>query len=270
MVPHGPGPLQIGAADVVGATVTGGDQLVIWHMPLKGKGKSEKPERQLVRTPPIRLCSVDQAAAAAELLRRACCWWGRPSPPRLLVVVNPASGPGRGPKLYEEEVAPVLAAAGLVVMAYTTQAQAHATEIVQQRAAGSVDAVAAIGGDGTTHEVLQGLLRRPDWEAMRHTPFAQVPCGSGNALAACSGEADGVGGRAEGGAAGEPWGCRGGCCSGPQLYEEAQPCPHLPPPPLPLPPPLLPPPLRLLLHVAAAPLALLALPCPAHLPACLT
>jgi len=33
----------------------------------------------------------------------------------------------------------------------------------------------------------QGLLGRPDWDTMRHTPLAQVPCGSGNALAASVG-----------------------------------------------------------------------------------
>lgn len=34
---------------------------------------------------------------------------------------------------------------------------------------------------------MQGILCRPDWEAMRHTPIAQIPCGSGNALAASVG-----------------------------------------------------------------------------------
>lgn len=33
----------------------------------------------------------------------------------------------------------------------------------------------------------QGILARPDWAAMAATPFAQVPCGSGNALAASVG-----------------------------------------------------------------------------------
>lgn len=33
----------------------------------------------------------------------------------------------------------------------------------------------------------QGLLSRPDWDATRRTPFAQIPCGSGNALAASVG-----------------------------------------------------------------------------------
>jgi hypothetical protein len=34
---------------------------------------------------------------------------------------------------------------------------------------------------------MQGLLGRPDWELMRSLPLAQVPCGSGNALAASAG-----------------------------------------------------------------------------------
>jgi sphingosine kinase len=58
---------------------------------------------------------------------------------------------------------------------------------VQRLAPGSVDGLVAIGGDGTMHEALQGLLARPDWEAVRRLPLAQVPCGSGNALAASTG-----------------------------------------------------------------------------------
>lgn len=37
------------------------------------------------------------------------------------------------------------------------------------------------------HEMLQGLLSRPDWEAARKLPIAQFPAGSGNGLAASSG-----------------------------------------------------------------------------------
>lgn len=116
-------------------------------------------------------------------------------------------------------------------------------ELVRQVEPGSVDAVVAIGGDGTMYEALQasawlpceievapplthgrsgrrrpavvergawgscverkqralrlpyaaawwrvqGMLMRPDWDAMRHAPLAQIPCGSGNALAASVG-----------------------------------------------------------------------------------
>lgn len=51
------------------------------------------------------------------------------------------------------------------------------------------------------HEMLQGLLDRPDWEAMRGVPLVQIPCGSGNALAASTGERGGAGGLCRGQAA---------------------------------------------------------------------
>lgn len=87
--------LQIPASDIVGATASGAE-LVIWHAPLATKPGVEKPARRIRRTPPVRL---DDGAPAAEQaaahLRRTCCWRGRAAPPRLLVIVNPASGPGK-------------------------------------------------------------------------------------------------------------------------------------------------------------------------------
>ncbi|EFN55392.1 hypothetical protein CHLNCDRAFT_134482 [Chlorella variabilis] len=192
-------PPQIPAADIIGATASG-CELVIWHAPLQGKAAAaaEKPARRLRRTPPLVLESSEQAAAAVALVRAACCAWGSVyRPPRLLVIVNPASGPGRAPSIYEKEVRPALEAAGCQLAMHLTKATGHATELVRQVEPGSVDAVVAIGGDGTMYEALQasawlpceieGMLMRPDWDAMRHAPLAQIPCGSGNALAASVG-----------------------------------------------------------------------------------
>ena len=103
--------IQIPASDIVGAT-TQGAELVIWHAPLQRRhwrggaaatAAVEKPQRSLRRTPPLQLQSAEAAAAAATHLRRCCCWGGGNGsgggaslrPPRLLVIVNPASGPGR-------------------------------------------------------------------------------------------------------------------------------------------------------------------------------
>lgn len=49
----------------------------------------------------------------------------------------------------------------------------------------------AAGGDGTMYEVVQGMLNRPDWDHLRRMPLVQVPCGSGNALAASTGDCAG-------------------------------------------------------------------------------
>ena len=52
-----------------------------WDAPAKG--------RRLL------LESAARAKEAVQLLRSSCCCWGGQMPPRLLVIVNPASGPGK-------------------------------------------------------------------------------------------------------------------------------------------------------------------------------
>ncbi|KAL4439225.1 hypothetical protein ABPG77_004127 [Micractinium sp. CCAP 211/92] len=245
-------PTQIPEGDIVGATASGAS-LTIWHAPLAGAG-GERPSRHTHRTASLQLDSQEAAEQAAHMLRSTCCWRGADRPPRLLVIVNPASGPGKAPSIYDKQVRPVFEAAGCQLEMHVTERRHHATgelcmpglrmleasscdqlcalakpcaafancggmawakdreahmcrkpahgakaaarlparpahyaELVQQVAPGSFDVIVAIGGDGTTHEVLQGLLGRPDWDATRRTPFAQIPCGSGNALAASVG-----------------------------------------------------------------------------------
>lgn len=88
---------QISAADIIGATASG-CELVIWHAPLQGRAaaQQEKPSRRLCRTPPLVLESPQLAEQAVKLLRSTCCCWGSAQrPPRLLIIVNPASGPGK-------------------------------------------------------------------------------------------------------------------------------------------------------------------------------
>ncbi len=86
--------LQIAAADIVGAS-TSGSELTIWHAPLD-KPHADKPSRRMRRLV-LQLESSEAAAQAAAHLRSACCWqgYGGEAAPRLLVVVNPASGPGK-------------------------------------------------------------------------------------------------------------------------------------------------------------------------------
>lgn len=53
----------------------------------------------------------------------------------------------------------------------------HATELAERAALEGYDVVAALGGDGTVHEVVNGLMRVP---AENRPPLASVPLGSGN------------------------------------------------------------------------------------------
>ena len=38
-------------------------------------------------------------------------------------------------------------------------------------------AIICIGGDGTVHEVINGLMNRPDWEHAMRTPIGLIPAG---------------------------------------------------------------------------------------------
>jgi len=62
----------------------------------------------------------------------------------------------------------------------STEYPGHATEIARQAALEGYDIVAALGGDGTVHEIVNGLMGVP---AEKRPRLAVVPIGSGNDFA---------------------------------------------------------------------------------------
>lgn len=95
-----------------------------------------------------------------------------------MLIFNPASSGGRGGR--EEETAGVVKAlAGLGHSVEVIQTEAAGSAGMQARAAASAgaDVVFACGGDGTVHEVMQGLVGAPV------AALGIVPMGSANALA---------------------------------------------------------------------------------------
>lgn len=65
-----------------------------------------------------------------------------------------------------------------------TEYPSHATELAEQAAREGYDVVAALGGDGTAHEVINGLMKHP---ADRRPLLGVVPIGSGNDFSVCIG-----------------------------------------------------------------------------------
>lgn len=97
---------------------------------------------------------------------------------RVKVIINPRSGKGRareqtgmidalGRRYAEMDIVP-------------TQRPGHATELAAAAVAEGYDLVVAAGGDGTVHEVVNGLVG-PDGKAT--LPLGIIPIGSGNDLA---------------------------------------------------------------------------------------
>jgi diacylglycerol kinase (ATP) len=96
---------------------------------------------------------------------------------KALLLYNPLSGPRRERRLADVEAAlSVLRSARVEASAEPTRAASDATDQTRQAIAASCDAVFACGGDGTVHDVLQGLVGS-------NTALGIIPLGTANSLA---------------------------------------------------------------------------------------
>lgn len=90
------------------------------------------------------------------------------------MIVNPAAGRGRTRRLWPQ-VAAALAAEGLRFELAQTRTPGEAEQLAE--AAAGYAAVIAVGGDGTVHEVVNGLMRVPP---ARRPALGVLPLGSGD------------------------------------------------------------------------------------------
>lgn len=93
---------------------------------------------------------------------------------RAHAIVNPTAGGRRGVRLWRR-VLPILHEAGWDVTESFSDRRGHAEELA---AASTAAVVLAAGGDGTAHEVANGLLR-----SRRRAAMGVVPIGTGNDFA---------------------------------------------------------------------------------------
>lgn len=102
-----------------------------------------------------------------------------PAAPRTFVIVNPAAGKGRARRAWNT-LRPSLQSAGLRFEEVLEERPRQAVPLAEQAARDGYDVVVAVGGDGTVHEIINGLMRgRPD-----HPPtLAVIPGGTGNDFA---------------------------------------------------------------------------------------
>ncbi|KAF9139141.1 Sphingosine kinase 1 [Linnemannia schmuckeri] len=110
-----------------------------------------------------------------------------PKPRRILLLVNPNGGVGKAKRISDTVVKPMLQHSGLTVKEQYTEYGRHAVDIAAKVDLDEVDSLVVVSGDGVLHEVINGLLSRPDWDRARNTSIGIVPAGSGNAIAASLG-----------------------------------------------------------------------------------
>ena len=81
---------------------------------------------------------------------------GLSPPKRVHVVVNPKSGGGAGLKILEQ-VRPTFEAAGVEVLVLRTEYAGHGENHTLSADLRDGDALVGIGGDGTVHEIVNGM-----------------------------------------------------------------------------------------------------------------
>lgn len=94
---------------------------------------------------------------------------------KILLIANPVAGHRRGQRAGEQ-AGRLLRESGHDYRLAFTEAPGHATELARAAGAAGHELVVAIGGDGTVHEVVNGLAGSP-------AALGVIPCGSGNDFA---------------------------------------------------------------------------------------
>jgi diacylglycerol kinase (ATP) len=89
---------------------------------------------------------------------------------RVLAIVNPAAGGGRALAVWKRVAPP------WVTETVLTEGPGHATHLARTASAAGFDRLLAVGGDGTLHEVVNGV-------GPAGLPVGLVPAGSGNDFA---------------------------------------------------------------------------------------
>jgi len=94
-----------------------------------------------------------------------------------LAIVNPAAGGGRSRKLLGPALER-LRAGGIDVKTAETRARGEATEIARQAYGNGIRNFIAVGGDGTSYEIVNGLYP----QAGQRPTLAFLPLGTGNSF----------------------------------------------------------------------------------------
>lgn len=98
---------------------------------------------------------------------------------RFVLAVNPYSGKKRSAEILDL-VKPVFDSSGVDLTIIFTEFSGHARELAENLDFDGYDGFLVLGGDGTLHEVVNGMFLRQDGMTL---PIGLIPGGSGNSIA---------------------------------------------------------------------------------------
>ena len=94
------------------------------------------------------------------------------------LIVNPYGGGGKGLKI-QEKIQPVFESAGAELEIINTTHSGHAKELAQSLDFNGFNGICPIGGDGTMHEIINGMMLREDKSKI---PIGLITGGTGNSF----------------------------------------------------------------------------------------
>ncbi len=97
---------------------------------------------------------------------------------KFCLVVNPFGGKQQGLAILES-VKPIFDAASIDLEVIRTTRPRHAYDVANTKSFSDLEGMIVIGGDGTIHEVINGMLDRSD---NKRFPLGLIPGGSGNSF----------------------------------------------------------------------------------------
>ena len=100
----------------------------------------------------------------------------------ILIFINPHSGKGKGPQVFQKLLKPALETKKLPFETVFTEFAGHAKDVIKHADLNLFSAIVSVSGDGLVHEIYSGLYERPDWDSACRIPVGLLPGGSGCAL----------------------------------------------------------------------------------------
>ena len=175
---------QLMLNDVVGSLVDEEDKdfsLVVYAYPdrVSPKGK-QRVLRKYHFTCLDRQAQLQWHRAIANTLQ------GKPidaevKPRHLQIIINPVSGRGLATQIFER-VRPIFDKSNLTYTVNQTNSAADTKNLVKQLDLTKVDGLVIVGGDGTVHDAIAGLMSRQDSRRAIELPLGIIPGGTGNGL----------------------------------------------------------------------------------------
>ena len=96
----------------------------------------------------------------------------------IVFIINPTSGKKKAIKIFES-IKPLLEAQKIKFQIFETRYKYHAIKILTELNIKEYDGLFMIGGDGTFHEIVTGIMSRKDKNKI---PIGIIPGGSGNSF----------------------------------------------------------------------------------------